>query len=124
MRNITRGVEEFGHKLFVDSLFSSPILFDMHTTKIKIYSVHPKCKGIPCKSGCKTVQVIRVTNKPNQGRLDYEGMEEKERTKYTNVHHSQVEGNVKDKSHSHKAYHYYKRKTHMANRMTGSYSMN
>jgi len=44
----------------------------------------------------------------NQGRLDYEGMEEEEKTKYTNMHHSQVEGNFKDESHSHKAYHYYK----------------
>jgi hypothetical protein len=39
----------------------------------------------------------------NQGRLDYESMEEKERTKYTNMHHSQVEGNVEGESHSHKA---------------------
>jgi len=35
-------------------------------------------------------------------------MEEKERTKYTNMHHSQVEGNVKNVSQSHIAYHYYK----------------
>jgi len=52
-------------------------------------------------------------------------MEEKERTKHTNMHHSQVEGNLEDESHSHKAYHYYKRhNTHMANVMAGSYSMN
>lgn len=69
MRSITRGVEEFGHKMFVDSLFSSA-LFDMHTTKIKSCgSVHPKCKGIPCKSGCKTSQVIRVANKPESGEI-------------------------------------------------------
>jgi hypothetical protein len=71
VRNIIRGVEEFGHKLFVDSLFSSTTLFDMHTTKIKSCSVHPKCKGIPCKSGCKTAQVIRVTNKPESGEIRF-----------------------------------------------------
>lgn len=70
MSNITRGLEEVGHKLFVDSLFSSSALFDLHATTIKsCSSVHPKCKGIPCKFGSKTVQVIRVTNKPESGEI-------------------------------------------------------
>ena len=70
MRNITRGVEEVRHNLLVDSLFSSPALFDLHTTNIKsCSSVHPKCKGIPCKFGCKTVEVGRVTYKLESGEI-------------------------------------------------------
>ena len=61
MTNLTRGVEGFGHKLYMDSFFSSPDLYDdLAQKKILCYvTVRPHRKNMPKDLRPKTLRVKR-----------------------------------------------------------------
>ena len=60
MTNLTRGVERFGHKLYMDSFFSSPDLYDDLAQKILFCgTVRPHRKNMPKDLRPKTLRLKR-----------------------------------------------------------------
>jgi len=59
--NLTRGVEGFGHKLYIDSFFSSPDLYDDLAQKIILCcgTVRPHRKNMPKDLRLKTLRLKR-----------------------------------------------------------------
>ena len=100
MANLTRGVEGFGHKLYMDNFFSSPDLYDDLAQK-KIFfcgNVRLHRKGMPKNLKPKTLRLkrgdIRVRTRSDLMAVVWK--DKQDMCLLTNIHNPPKEGNYCD----------------------------
>jgi hypothetical protein len=96
---LTTRIENLGHKLYMDNVFSSPDLFDnLHTKAINCYgTVRPNQKGMPSDFGMKLrLKWGDVKNRVKGDLTDVVWEDKRNVNIFTNMHRPPAEGNFCD----------------------------